>query len=115
MNTTRTCTDRRDAAYLEILKHGLIAIRNAAAAGNVTRCQAEAEHLHNIPALIGFTDASAHRYYLGVARTMFLEWVLAQKDGALMRHVHSVYLPFWQVLEEELGDVGTPEHTCKET
>jgi hypothetical protein len=43
----------RDAIYLQILRHGLLRIRDSAALGHLEYCAVESEHLHNIPSPIG--------------------------------------------------------------
>jgi hypothetical protein len=54
----------RDRAYLDILRHGLVLLRNFACGGRLEFCPVEAEHLHEIPTLIGEANEHRHAYYL---------------------------------------------------
>lgn len=92
-----------DAVYMKILGGGLTAIRDAAGAGDLPRCQAEAEHIHNIPSLIGEKNKLRHLDYLGVQRTLYLEWVLSTKRKDLKKFVSLVYIPCWDRMVSILG------------
>ena len=52
-----------DKLYLAILQSGLAAIRNASHKGGVDYIREEAEHLHEIPSLIGENNIQRHLYY----------------------------------------------------
>jgi hypothetical protein len=59
-------------AIQNILAQGLLRIRAAAWSGDVERCAWEADHLHNLPALLNqFTPDKLH-YYWAVERDEFL-------------------------------------------
>ena len=55
---------------------GLIAIRDAATVGDLSRCRVEAEHLHNLPSFISEQDKQRHLYYVIAEKTAYLEWIL---------------------------------------
>ena len=63
----------RERAYLELLQHGLVRVRNVAYAGQVDLCQIEADHLHNIPTLIGESNEHRHVYYIVQERGLYLQ------------------------------------------
>jgi hypothetical protein len=92
-----------DKIYLEILRSGLVAIRDAADSGDLHRCKAEAEHLHNLPSLLGEQNKERHLYYVSTERTAYLEWVLSTKRRDLMEFVSMAYFPYWQEMDEILG------------
>lgn len=65
----------RDEIYLKVLAFGLARLRDAAPTGNVQYWAVEAEHLHNIPYLIGEPNEARHRYYFDVERVWYLEQI----------------------------------------
>lgn len=65
----------RDGGYAKILSFGLVRMRDAGEAGYATYCVVEAEHLHNIPSLIGEANEKRHEYYFDKERTWYLERV----------------------------------------
>lgn len=69
------CMTERDRIYLRILEFGLIGIRAAACAGKVEYCEIEAEHLHNLPSLIGEMNEKRHDHYFNIERVMYIERV----------------------------------------
>jgi hypothetical protein len=91
------------AIYLKILTAGLIAIRDAAAAGDPARCKAEAEHLHNLPSLIGEPNKQRHLYYISAEKTAYLKWVLSSKRKDLMEFVSLAYMSYWNRIEQILA------------
>jgi hypothetical protein len=65
----------RDRVYLQILTYGLIGLRAAARNGESDYCAVEAEHLHNLPSLVGEPNELRHEYYYEKERTLYLERV----------------------------------------
>jgi uncharacterized protein (TIGR02996 family) len=63
----------RERAYLDILHHGLVRVRDFAYAGQTQLCEIEADHLHNIPTLLGETNESRHVFYIMQERGLYLE------------------------------------------
>lgn len=63
----------RDSIYRQLLEHGLLRLRDSAVLGYLQYCAVEAEHLHNIPSLIGETNEHRHRYYFDQERDYYLE------------------------------------------
>lgn len=90
----------RDKAYLEILKYGLIFIRNSAHDGKPKVCEIEADHLHNIPTLIQEENNLRHRYYLDNERSLYLERRKKnEKDFDVFTFQR--YEELWRIIEKE--------------
>jgi hypothetical protein len=92
----------RDAIYLQILHHGLLRLRDAAVLGHTKYCAVEAEHLHNIPSLIGETNEHRHAYYFGQERVYYLERVDRSLPG--LEFTLSRYVELWERLGK-LNDI----------
>ena len=97
---TGDASDELGELYRKLLHWGLIEIRNAADAGDVERCRVEAEHLHNLPSLIGETNAHRHACYIAQSRTAYLEWLLAADRPEVQAFVGRAYLPLWKQIEQ---------------
>jgi len=97
----------RDEAYLKLLDFGLVWVRNLAWSGRIDLCQIEADHLHNIPSLIGETSEDRHTYYLDVERGLYLERLHALEVtefvAEYLEQVDILYSGPWQVLAEIAG------------
>lgn len=89
--------NERDQIYIEILRFGLISLRNHTLSGDLNYCATEAEHLHEIPTLIGFANESGHEYYLRGHRSLYLERVDQAKDS--IGFVLNRYRELWPQLE----------------
>jgi hypothetical protein len=72
--------DGRVEIYLEILQHGLGAIRDAAVRGDARVCEIEADHLHNLPSLVDEKNEARHRYYLEQERQLYLDRLKSVPD-----------------------------------
>jgi hypothetical protein len=93
----------RDRAYLDILRYGLILLRNFACGGRLEFCPVEAEHLHEIPTLIGEINEHRHVYYLRGTRELYLQQLRELGDAAYLEQVSIWYASPWQVLAEAAG------------
>ena len=74
-------TDREAETLLEIVRVGLLNIRNFAFAGRVHEAAVEADHLHNIPEILVSRSDVLLQYYLRVSRAAFKSectWTYAQ-------------------------------------
>ncbi|HEY3966083.1 MAG TPA: hypothetical protein VGM05_16100 [Planctomycetaceae bacterium] len=63
----------RDQAYLDLLGRGLFRVRDCAACGEFDLCRIEADHLHNIPSLLGEANENRHVYYIDIERGLYRE------------------------------------------
>lgn len=93
----------RDRAYLDLIRYGLVLLRNSARGGRLEFCPVEAEHLHEVPTLIGEANEGRHLYYLSGTRALYLEQLRALGDGAYLEQVSIWYTQPWQVLAEATG------------
>jgi hypothetical protein len=87
----------RDVIYLKILKVGLVSLRNAAYSGNTQYWIIEAEHLHNLPSLVGESNESRHEYYFDAERHSYLESV--DRSMPEVRYTLARYDELWCELE----------------
>ena len=92
----------RDKIYASILGFGLSHLRDAARLGLVEYCAIEADHLHNVPSLIGETNELRHRYYFEKEREHYLERV----DRSVLRvdFVLARYEELWSELLKLCGE-----------
>jgi hypothetical protein len=90
--------NERDNIYLQILKYGLISLRNATLRGDIEYCKAEAEHLHNLPTLIGESNEARHEYYFDGERVSYLEKVKPSSPD--MRFILGRYSELWPQLAD---------------
>jgi hypothetical protein len=93
----------RDRAYLDLLHHGLVLLRNFAHAGRVDLCRIEAEHLHEIPTLIAEVNEHRHLYYLRGTRALYLQQLRALEASDYLEQVDIWCAPAWQVLAAAAG------------
>lgn len=97
-----------DQIYLTILKIGLVSLREAGASGDSKRCEYEAEHLHNIPSLIGEGSRDRHLYYFNHERNRFVESARAHarttENQNLLVNL-ALYIPHWDQLIKQIGEV----------
>ena len=56
----------------EILRIGILRVRALAWNGDAERCAIEADHLHNLPALLSEFQAEKLEYYLQVERAAYV-------------------------------------------
>jgi hypothetical protein len=94
--------DRLDYLYVEILKFGIVSIRNASCGGDLDYCRAESEHLHEIPNLIGSDHMSSHVYHATGCRRLYLDWVEKSGRDQLGESVRTHYEPLWRQIDEIL-------------
>lgn len=83
----------RDLIYVEILRFGLISLRNHAVPGGFDYCAIEAEHLHEVPSLIGEVNEGRHEYYLRGHRQYYLERIDQSEEslGFVLRRYHELW------------------------
>jgi hypothetical protein len=93
----------RDRAYLDLLHYGLVSLRNFACGGRMEFCPIEAEHLHEIPTLIGETNEGRHAYYLRGTRGLYLQQLRQLGDAEYLKQVSVWYSGPWRVLAEIAG------------
>ena len=86
----------RDQIYAQILHFGLVRLRDSARLGYAEYCAVEADHLHNLPSLMGETNEHRHQCYFDEERSYYLKRVdrsIPGIDFTLRR-----YEELWQLL-----------------
>jgi hypothetical protein len=98
-----TLVQLRERAYLDLLHHGLVMIRNFAHGGQLDLCRIEADHLHNIPNYLHETNEHQHVYYISGERSLYVQRLhdLGAKD--YLEQVAIWYAEPWQVLASAAG------------
>lgn len=88
----------REQAYLTVLHHGLVMVRNSAYGGQIDLCRIEADHLHNIPSLPGEINESRHLYYIEDERGLYLDRLRKLGATEYLEHAEIFYSEPWRVL-----------------
>ena len=92
--------NERDKIYREILQRGILSIRAAAWSGHVRYCGIEADHLHNIPALLGETNEALHDYYFDAERTSYMLQIELLSSESSTEFNFRQYNELWDRLAE---------------
>lgn len=95
--------DERQRAYLELLTHGLIAIRNYSYDGQMSLCEIESDHLHNIPSLFEESNELRHHYYIVQERGLYLERLESLGATEYLKSLLSRYAQPWKILSSIAG------------
>ena len=91
-----------DQIYLKILYYGLVAIRNATGLGDLEWCRAEAQHIHELPTLIGEANMQRHLDYYCRIKTNYIEWIKTANREDVKEFPCRAYLPLWSRMHELL-------------
>ena len=93
--------NKLDRLYIEILRNGLVSIRNALRDNDVKWASAQAEYLHDIPSLIGESNINRHKYFWEGTRILFIEWANenCNHDHDYKEEMHYLYKQIWQEME----------------
>jgi hypothetical protein len=97
-----------DQLYLDLLHYGLVSIRAAASRGDLDRCHAEAEYLHEIPTLIGKAHLPSRVYHATKARQAYLDWIKQNDRDDVRECVRTWYAPAWRRMDALLGLPSSP-------
>jgi len=79
----------------EILQTGLLRIRALGSSQNAMRCTVEADHLHNLPALLAEYKPELLDYYWRVERVAFTRHSSREETAG--------FEPLWTALAEHVG------------
>jgi hypothetical protein len=93
----------RERAYLDLLHRGLVFLRHCAQAGQTELCRIEADHLHNIPTLLGETNEHRHLYYIQQERGLYLDRLRSMAATEYLKDVTIWYSEPWQALASAAG------------
>ncbi len=91
-----------DSIYLKLIMIGSIRIRNLCDLKLYDEARAEAEHLHEIPGLVGDQVCHGHFFYLRVHRMRFLEAMNAKATPESLDQIRDIYGGLWKRLEAEV-------------
>ena len=89
-----SCPPEIAEVIAEILRMGLLNIRALAWSGNSAACANEADHVHNLPQLLGNYSPEQMRYYWEVERPTYCD-----SDGANP----TIFAPAWERLHHLLS------------
>ena len=92
-------TNELNDAYLSILTIGLINIRNFAFNKQIKLCEVEADHLHNIPSLIGEMNINRHIYYMDKEVPSYLHYI-SLADYEYKDFPMTIYKNSWDTIRE---------------
>lgn len=93
----------RERAYLDLLHYGLVMVRNIAYDKQLDLCRIEADHLHEIPTLIGESNEHRHVYYILQERGLYLERLRELGATEYLERVSIWYSEPWKVLASAAG------------
>lgn len=85
-----------DRLYVQTLHHGLMLLKNTLRVRGPDWSYALADFLHNIPSLIGETNA--HRYFWDAERTFFIERVNSLDSDEANSEVRIHFGPIWEAM-----------------
>jgi hypothetical protein len=88
----------RQQAYAEILRWGLLAIREAAYAGKTKLCEIESDHIHNLPDLLNEANEARHHCYIGQERSYYVDRLKELGDEEYLAERTRIYGEPWKVL-----------------
>jgi hypothetical protein len=93
------CPSEIGDIVLAILQRGLLRIRAFGWAGDDQRCAIEADHLHNLPALLTHFSSDMLRYYWEVERPSFQ----SQSEGQSLTEFEALWdqLAPWAASQEK--------------
>ena len=91
-----------DDNYKMLLNVGFIVLREALQSGSTDWVKAEIEMLHNVPSLIGETNALRHEYYWEKERTAYVEWIKKFGSEYAQSRMAVFYEPIWESISKEI-------------
>lgn len=102
-NDPGNVSEQRDQAYLQLLHRGLVLLRNCADGGKTELCCIEADHLHNLPTLVGETNERRHVYYLQAERAAYLQRLRESGHADYLEYARRWYAEPWRALATAAG------------
>ncbi len=91
-----------DVNYKMLLNVGFIVLREALQSGSADWVKAEIEMLHNVPSLIGETNALRHKYFWEKERTAYVEWIKKFGNDYAQSRMAVFYEPIWESISKEV-------------
>ncbi|MCX7388712.1 MAG: hypothetical protein NTX48_18775 [Planctomycetales bacterium] len=93
-----------DYLYIEILRLGLILLRDAVQSGNSEWSRQEVEHLHEVPSLIGDMNSWHHLAYWEMSQGPYREWV-QQQDADVQDCIFAFYETVWTKMRPHMTEI----------
>jgi hypothetical protein len=78
-------------------------VRNFSESGELELCRIEADHLHNIPTLLGESNERRHVFYIVKERGLYLQRLQELSATEYLRWVSQWYSGPWRVLASVAG------------
>ncbi len=91
-----------DEAYKMLLNVGFIVLRDAVQSKSSEWIKAEIEMLHNIPSLIGESNAQRHKYYWLQERKSYMDWMAQDGSEYAKSRMQTFYEPIWNSMSTEI-------------
>ena len=88
-----------DLLYAHLLSVGFVVMRQAVESARPDWIDAELELLHNVPSLIGETNARRHRYFWFEERAHYIDWVSKPGREQAKSRMLTYYKPIWDEME----------------
>lgn len=96
------CPDEIAEVLLRILNVGLLRIRKSGSEGHAEECETEADHIHNLPAILQNYSPELLVYYWNVERTGFLATEAGKSS--------SLFQAEWSHLQRLMDEHGVNYH-----
>jgi hypothetical protein len=104
----KSCPEVVRVAILESLRTSLLRVRSAAGAGDAPLCFIEADHVHNLPALLVNYSEDTLRFYLDVERPSYLDQLRRHASGGNHHRDVRALEPYWESLDRCAGVDSVP-------
>jgi hypothetical protein len=88
-----------DRLYCQLLTFGFVILRQASDSGDLNWIGSEVEFLHNVPSLIGESNAARHEYFWRQERTHYVNLVMASDRHGQKTALRTYYEPIWDEME----------------
>jgi len=99
--------DELNSLYLQMMKLGLLILRQAVSEHDDEWAAAEIELLHNIPDLINDFDAEQHRYFWNATRVAHIEWIEANDHDTARSRMRVYYDPIWKQMGPRIAALAS--------
>ncbi|WP_145225688.1 hypothetical protein [Gimesia algae] len=84
------CPDEIADVLLRILSVALLRIRKSGSEGHAEECETEADHIHNLPAILQNYSPELLEYYWNIERTGFLTSMAGRSHGSFQDEWHDL-------------------------
>lgn len=88
-----------DNCYARLLQVGFVVLRQAFESADTEWLDAELTLLHNIPTLIGETNAERHRYFWFHERDLYIDGLSKREKHEALSRMRTYYEPIWNEMQ----------------